>query len=371
MEQHLLDLPEEPCLPADPVESAGIVGLHYVTDQQPGISREESESGFVYFYPDGKAVSEEKTLRRIKGLVIPPAWKEVWISPLPEGHLQATGRDARGRKQYRYHRLWGEVRGQTKFNRMILFGGALPAIRQRTDKDLTVRGLARERVLATVVRLLETSLIRIGNEEYARENSSFGLTTLRSDHIDVSGSVMRFHYRGKSGKSHNVKVDDRRLARVIRRCVDLPGQELFQYLDDEGTAGTIDSGDVNTYLFETTGEHFTAKDFRTWGGTMHAARILVEMGDFTTRAQAKRNIVQTIKRVAGILGNRAATCKKYYAHPAVLDCYVEGKLLEEFSKIHDGDGVEVEGLEPDETAVLRILSEWDAALIIEKASEAA
>lgn len=309
MEQHLqeiLDHPEEPCLPADPVESAEIVGLHYVTDQQPGISREESESGFVYFYQDGKAVSEqdgkavseEKILRRIKGLVIPPAWKEVWISPVPEGYFQATDRDARGRKQYRYHRLWGEVRGQTKFNRMILFGGALPAIRQRTDKDLTVHGLARERVLATVVRLLETSLIRIGNEEYARENSSFGLTTR----------------------------------------VNLPGQELFQYLDDEGTAGTIDSGDVNTYLFETTGEHFTAKDFRTWGGTMHAARILVEMGDFTTQAQAKKNIVQTIKRVAGILGNRAATCKKYYVHPAILDSYVEGKLLEEFNRIHNGDG---------------------------------
>ncbi len=228
----LMELTAEPCLSTDPVESAEIVGLHYVTDGEPGIIREKSGEEFLYISPDGKRITDERILRRIKALVIPPAWRDVWISALETGHLQATGRDAKGRKQYRYHKLWGEIRGQTKFSRMVLFGGNLPAIRQRTARDLARHGLARNRVLATVVSLLETSLIRIGNEEYARENESFGLTTLRTDHIEVSGSAMRFHFRGKSGKYHALEINDRRLTRIIRRCADLPGQELFRVNED-------------------------------------------------------------------------------------------------------------------------------------------
>lgn len=320
---HLLELIAEPCLPTDPVESAEIVGLHYVTDSEPGIIREKSGEEFLYVSPDGKRITDERILRRIKALVIPPAWTDVWISPLEIGHLQATGRDAKGRKQYRYHKLWGEIRGQTKFSRMVLFGGNLPAIRQRTARDLARHGLARDRVLATVVSLLETSLIRIGNEEYARENESFGLTTLRTDHIEVSGSAMRFHFRGKSGKYQALEVNDRRLAHIIRRCADLPGQELSQYINEDGDIRSIDSGDVNAYLYETTGEHFTAKDFRTWGGTVHAARILVEMGEFESPARAKKNIVLAIKKVSSVLGNREATCKKYYVHPAIPESYAK------------------------------------------------
>ncbi|MEM5785824.1 MAG: hypothetical protein AAGU11_00820, partial [Syntrophobacteraceae bacterium] len=268
-------------------------------------------------------------------------------------------RDARGRKHYRYHKMWAEVRGQTKFSRMVPFGMQLPQLRARIEKDLALRGLARNKVLATVVKLLETTLIRVGNESYARENSSFGLTTMRDRHVEVNGSVMHFHFRGKSGQVHNVRVHDRKLARVIRRCFELPGHELFQYMDDENQPRTIDSGDVNEYLFELSGERFTAKDFRTWGGTRHAARMLVGLGQPSSAADAKKKIVQAIKQVAGILGNRAATCKKYYIHPAILEAYAEGALIPEFAKVNGDEESSVPMLHTDELAVLRILTSWD------------
>ncbi len=354
------DLPvDESCLEMDPQESAAIAGLVYISDIRPGIGREPAKEGFAYFYPDGRPVTSEKELRRIKALVIPPAWIDVWISPLADSHLQATGRDARGRKQYRYHRLWAQVRSQTKFIRMIPFGLLLPQIRSRVEKDLSLSGLARNKVLATVVRLLETTLIRVGNEEYARENDSFGLTTMQTRHVDVDGPVMRFNFRGKSGRTHYFEVHDRRLARIVRRCYELPGHELFQYLDDENQPRSIDSGDVNEYLFELSGEPFTAKDFRTWGGTRHAGLALAELGPPDSPADAKRKIVQAIKKVAGILGNREATCRKYYVHPAVLESYAEGILTNEFTRLEQKQDSTPPILHADEAVILQILTQWD------------
>ena len=259
---------------ADPVESAIEAGLRYVTDEKPGIRRLRSGKGFRYVRPDGTAVRDEQTLRRIASLVIPPAWTDVWITTDPRGHLQATGRDAKGRKQYRYHPRWRAVRDENKYERMLAFGAAMPTIRARVDADLARPGLPREKVLATVVRLLEATLIRVGNEEYARENRSYGLTTLRNRHVDVHGSELRFEFRGKSGKDHQVSVRDRRLANVIRRLQELPGQEVFQYLDADGARHTIDSDDVNAYLREISGLELSAKDFRTWAGTILCAVAL-------------------------------------------------------------------------------------------------
>ena len=249
---------------ADPVEAARAAGLRYVSDTNPGITRKRAGKGFTYTGPDGEKVRDKETLARIKALAIPPAWTEVWISPDEHGHIQATGRDAKGRKQYRYHARWREVRDETKFNRMVAFGKALPGIRKRVEKHLSLPGLPREKVLATVVRLLETTLIRVGNEEYARENKSFGLTTMRKQHVQVNGTELRFRFRGKSGRTHNVSVVDSRLAAVVKRCQDLPGQDLFEYVDDGGEMQDVDSADVNEYLREISGEDFTAKDFRTW-----------------------------------------------------------------------------------------------------------
>jgi DNA topoisomerase-1 len=311
----------------DPVESAKTAGLRYVTDSSPGIRRQSQGKGFRYIGVDGKPIKDTSELDRIKSLVIPPAWKNVWICPIAHGHLQATGLDVKGRKQYRYHPHWQKIRSQTKFNRMIPFSAALPLIREQVERHLSLRGLPREKVLATVVHLLETTRIRVGNIEYAQENKSFGLTTLRNRHVDVSGSTVRFQFKGKSGVQHDIKVNDRRLARIIQRCQDIPGYELFQYLDDEGKRQTIDSEDVNTYLREITGEDFTAKDFRTWAGTVLAARELKQIGEFQSKTQANKNVTQAIKAVAKQLGNRPATSRKYYVHPAVIDAYLEGKLM--------------------------------------------
>ncbi len=317
----------------DPVESAKAAGLRYVMDDEPGIRRLKRGKGFTYVDPQGNVVRSPKDLERIRKLAIPPAWTDVWICLRANGHLQATGRDAKGRKQYRYHADWREVRDETKFGRMMAFGEALPKIRERIDRDMSLRGLPREKVVATVVKLLETTLIRVGNKEYVKQNNSFGLTTLRDQHVDVDGSTLRFEFRGKSGKEHSVEIQDRRLARIVKQCRDLPGQKLFQYLDENKERQSVSSEDVNAYLKETTGEDFTAKDFRTWGGTVLALSALLEIGSCETEREANKAVVETIKRVAGQLGNRPAICRKYYVHPTVLQTFLEGSLPQALQEV--------------------------------------
>ena len=331
-------------------------GLHYVDDRRPGISRVKDHKKFRYRGPDGRPVRDGEALSRIRSLAVPPAWREVWICPDSEGHVQATGRDARGRKQYRYHPRWREVRDGNKYERMIAFGRALPLIRQRVEKDLTLPGLPREKILATVVRLLEVTLIRVGNEEYAKHNDSFGLATMRNRHVKVNGSALRFQFRGKSGVLHAVDLRDRRLARIVRRSRELPGYELFQYVDDDGERRAIDAADVNTYLKSIAGDEFTAKDFRTWAGTVLAARALHELRTFDSQAQAKRNVLRAVETVAKRLGNTRAVCRKCYIHPEVVNAYFDGTLATSLnrrtgrelrSNLHD--------LSPEEAAVLALL----------------
>jgi len=341
----------------DPVESAKAAGLRYVTDDEPGIRRVKRGKGFSFVDSQGRAVKDEKTLERIRKLAIPPAWTDVWICPRPNGHLQATGRDAKGRKQYRYHADWRDVRDETKFGRMIAFGDSLPKIRERIEQDMSLRGLGREKVLATVVKLLETTLIRVGNKEYVKQNNSFGLTTLRDQHVDVEGSTLRFEFRGKSGKDHSVEVQDRRLARIVKQCRDLPGQKLFQYLDDSGERQSVSSEDVNAYLRETTGEDFSAKDFRTWGGTVLALSALLEVGACESEREANKAVVEAIKHVSGQLGNRPAICRKYYVHPVVIQSFLEGSLRETLEDaVEDSpETADPTGLRRLEAQVLRLL----------------
>jgi len=311
----------------DPPRSARSAGLVYTTDARPGIGRVKRGKSFAYVDARKRPIRNRHVLRRIRSLVIPPAWSEVWICPDPRGHLQATGRDARGRKQYRYHPKWREVRDSTKYERLIAFGRALPAIRRRTDADLRREGLPREKVVAAVVRLLEKTFIRVGNDEYARDNKSFGLTTMRDGHVRISGSTVRFIFRGKSGVAHALALDDRRLAKIVRQCRDLPGQELFQYRDEHGSVVDIGSADVNAYLKEATGEDFTSKDFRTWAGTVLAAQLLRDFERVDSQARAKKNVVAAIEQVAKRLGNTRAVCRKCYVHPAVIDAYLDGSML--------------------------------------------
>ncbi len=301
-----------------------------MSDDQPGFSRRRKGEEFEYFDTKGKPIRDEQRFLRIQRLTIPPAWNDVWICPSPNGHIQATGRDVRGRKQYRYHDRWREIRDENKYDRLINFGKALPKIRRRLKKDLGLNGLPRAKVLATVVQLLERSLIRIGNEEYARENKSFGLTTLQDRHVDVKGSKLRFRFRGKSGREHEVDVTDRRLARIVLKLQDLPGQSLFQYLDDDGNVRDISSQDVNEYLREITGEEFTAKDFRTWAGTVLTAVALGTAAASETKKQAKANIKHTISAVAEVLGNTPAVCRRCYIHPAILKAYLSGNSVNGF-----------------------------------------
>jgi DNA topoisomerase-1 len=312
----------------DPVEVAEEAGLRYVSDDAPGYTRKAKGDDFEYFDTAGKKIRDETRLLRIKRIGIPPAYTRVWICPSPNGHIQATGRDARGRKQYRYHERWREVRDENKYERMLVFGKALPKIRRRVNRDLKRRGLPREKVLATVVQLLERTFIRIGNEEYARENKSFGLTTLRNHHVDVTATKLKFTFRGKSGKDHEVDVTDRRLAKIICQLQDLPGQEVFQYLNASGERRKVTSEDVNEYLREITREDFTAKDFRTWAGTVLAAMALNAQEAFENKTQAKKNIKDAISAVAKILGNTPAVCRKCYVHPAVLENYLDGAMIE-------------------------------------------
>ena len=305
------------------------LGLRYVSDGIRGIMRRRAGNGFSYRAPDGSLVRDRDTLTWIRSLAIPPAWREVWISPFRHGHLLATGRDARGRKQYRYHPAWRTFRDETKFGRMLAFGQALPRIRAAVEAELAKPGLGRRKVLATVVRLLETTLIRVGNDEYARANKTFGLTTMRDRHFKAEGAQLRFRFRGKSGKAHEVTLRDRRLARLVRRMQDLRGQELFQYLGEDGRPTPIDSGEVNDFLREIAGDDFTAKDFRTWSATVLAAWALNEFESFDSQAAAKRNVTQAIERVASRLGNTPAICRKSYVHPEVLGAYLDGSLVDE------------------------------------------
>ncbi len=343
----------------DPAQVAKSAGLRYVSDTSPGIRRKRAGKHFSYLGLDGKPIHDAEILRRIRSLGIPPAWTNVWICPKPNGHIQATGRDARGRKQYRYHPRWREVRDETKYNRMIEFGEALPAIRASITHDLKLPGLSHEKVLAAVVWLLDTTAIRIGNEAYARENKSFGLTTLRNRHVAIADSKIHFHFRGKSGKEHSVTVQNRQLARIIKRCQDLPGHELFQYLDDEGKRYTIESADVNDYLRQISGHDFTAKDFRTWAGTVFATDALYELGTFETQTEAKKNIGQAIEVAAEHLGNTKTICRKCYVHPGVIDAYLEGSLLphlDEQAKLPtQSTDTDSNGLHPEEVRVLEYL----------------
>lgn len=311
---------------------AADAGLRYVSDDIPGIRRQRCGRGFAYVAPDGQRIRDRETLRRIKQLVIPPAWKEVWISLFERGHIQAVGRDDRGRKQYIYHPQWERLRDEEKFNRMVSFSKRLPKIRSRTDRDLRLRGLPKAKILATVVRLLDSTYVRIGNPEYVRQNDSFGLTTLRNRHVDISGSKIHFEFRGKSGKEQKIDITDRRLARIVRQCLEIPGYTLFQYYDEEDKRQPVDSDDVNAYLQEICGEAFTAKDFRTWGGTLLAMLALLAIGECSSKTQAKKNVVQAVKQVAEQLGNQPSACRKYYIHPAIIESYMSRTLVDQVEK---------------------------------------
>src|SRR4051794_30933612 len=337
----------------DAAESAGLI---YVSDEEPGIRRRKAGKGFAYTRPGGGKVEDEPTLKRIRKLAIPPAWTDVWICAKPNGHIQATGRDAKGRKQYRYHAAFREVRESTKYEHMLAFAESLPAIRAKIAEHMALKGLPREKVLATVVHLLETTLIRAGNDDYAKQNKSYGLTTLKDQHVTVNGSELRFQFKGKSGKTWRLQVKDRRIARIVKACQDLPGQELFQYLDDAGERRDVTSADVNAYLKEITGRDVTAKDFRTWHGTVMAALALQEFLTFDTQALAKKNIKAAIERVSSKLGNTPTICRKCYIHPEVLTAYVEGQLLLEIKQeVEQELRDELPSLKPEEAAVLSLL----------------
>lgn len=338
----------------EPVEAARAADLRHVSDDQPGIRRRRAGRGFSYVGTDGRMVRDVPTLSRIRALAIPPAWTNVWICPSPTGHLQATGRDARGRKQYRYHPRWREVRDETKYGRLALYGRALPRLRARVRRDLQLPGLSRDKLLAVVVRLLETTLIRVGNEEYVRANRSFGLTTLLTRHVQVEGAEIRFRFPGKGGKIHEVRLDDGRLARLIKRCRELPGQDLFQYLDETGEAQTVTSTDVNEYLRLATGQNFTAKDFRTWAGTLVAASNLAGSSCFDSDLTATSAMARAAESVARALGNTAAVCRKCYIHPAVLEAYRTRALFDLWKK-QNGTGASRRGLTKEESALLRFL----------------
>jgi DNA topoisomerase-1 len=339
----------------DPAGSAKAAGLRYTTDTRPGIRRHRRGRSFTYTDPAGRAVRSRSDLARIKSLVIPPAWTDVWICPDPRGHLQATGRDARGRKQYRYHPKWREVRDETKYHRMIGFARALPLIRRKTREHMRRQGLPREKVLATVVQLLEKTLIRVGNDEYARSNRSYGLTTMRDGHVQFKGERVRFSFRGKSGVEHDIDLNDRRLARIVKQCRDLPGYDLFQYYDENGQRQTVGSEEVNAYLKEVTGQDLSSKDFRTWAGTVLAAQLLREFEASSSTAQAKKNVVAAVEQVAQKLGNTKAVCRKCYIHPAILESYLDGSMLDTIAQRAHKVSRAVDRLTDMERSVLALL----------------
>lgn len=334
-----------------PDEAAAAAGLRYVNFDEPGIGRELVDGEFRYVSANGRELKSQADLERISKLAIPPAWSDVWICASADGHLQATGRDAKGRKQYRYHPRWREVRDQTKYERLLAFGQALPGLRRELERCLALSGLPQEKVLATVVRLLERTHIRVGNPEYARDNKSYGLTTMRDGHVRVDAATIRFSFNGKSGVRHSVSLSDRRLAKIVRRCRDLPGQHLFQYLDEHGERQALGSSDVNAFLRATTGQPFTAKDFRTWAGSVLAAALLREAPPEGQEREAKRQVAQVIAQVAERLGNTPAICRRCYVHPAVIEGYLEGSLHERLAHAPP-----IAGLDSDEAALMALLS---------------
>jgi DNA topoisomerase-1 len=342
----------------DALEPTDAASLRYVTDARPGIRRRRAGSGFSYIDAQGNPVRDPETLARIRSLVIPPAWTDVWICPLAQGHLQATGRDARGRKQYKYHPRWIAVRDETKYGRMARFGRALSRIRRRVERDRRRRGMGRAKVLASLVHLLETTLIRIGNQEYARTNGSYGLTTLKNQHVKVNGHSVQFRFRGKSGLVHVLELADRRVANVVRRCQDLPGQDLFGYVDETGVVQDVTSADVNDYLREISGEDFTTKDFRTWAGTLLAAQSLAALDAPRSQAHARRQVAQAVKTVAQRLGNTASVCRKCYIHPVVIEAYEQGRLAA-LMQSSQGGGAGSAKLRGDEPALLQLLESAD------------
>jgi DNA topoisomerase-1 len=345
-----------PEMMAESVEAAKSAGLRYASDSKPGMQRKRSGKGFRYVGVDGATIRDKTVLARIRSLVIPPARKDVWICPYANGHLQATGRDARGRKQSRYHPHWREVRDENKYERMMTFAKALPGIRRRVEDDLATPGLPRQKVLATIVRLLEVTFIRVGNEAYAKENKSYGLTTMRGRHVRVKGSTVTFDFKGKSGVHHTIDLNDRRMAKIVKRCQDLPGYELFQYVDEDGSHHAVDSSDVNEYLKEISNQPFTAKDFRTWAGTVLACMMLREFEQFETDKQAKTNVTRAIEQVAARLGNTPSVCRKCYVHPVILDCYLSGVMIETVKqRVKDEKLEHAAAMRKDELAVMQLL----------------
>jgi DNA topoisomerase I len=343
-------------LAAHPKEAAQQAGLRYVTDNQPGLVRRRNGRSFRYLDANRQPVRDPETIERIRSLVIPPAWKDVWICANATGHLQATGRDARGRKQSRYHPRWRQVRDETKYERMVSFGAILPTIREHVDRDIAQVGLPQTKILATIVRLMETTSIRVGNEEYARTNHSYGLTTMRNRHVQIEGSTITFHFEGKSGVKHVVDLQDRRIAKIIQRCQDIPGYELFQYIDETGQHRRVDSADVNEYLRGISGDDFTAKDFRTWTGTVTACRLLRDLEPFENENQAKKNVVEVIKSVAWCLGNTPSVCRKCYVHPAVLDVYLGGTMSAIYRRRISRDLSKIcKGMQREERDLLHLL----------------
>ncbi len=345
----------EPDATPDARAVARAAGLRYATDARPGIRRRRSGRGFSYRDADGRTIRDREIIARIRAVAIPPAWTDVWICPWPNGHIQASGRDARGRKQYRYHAEWHQRRGTDKFGRLLDFAKALPRIRRRCDVDLARPGLAREKVLAAVVRLLEMTLIRVGNDEYARLNRSFGLTTLRGRHARIEGSGVRFRFRGKSGKTHEVGLRDRRLAGIVRRCQELPGQDLFQFVDDDGEVRDVASDDVNDYIREASGGEFTAKDFRTWAGTVLAYRALRALQPGVGQGGAKKNVVEAIRQTADRLGNTPAVARGSYVHPAVLEAYLAGSIRGALVEAAEEQETPPTSATPSEEAAVRAL----------------
>jgi DNA topoisomerase-1 len=341
---------------SDPKDDAQSAGLRHVCDSQPGIKRKKRGKGFAYFGQDGSMVRTPALMERIRSLAIPPAWTDVWICPHANGHLQATGRDARGRKQYRYHPLFREVREDAKYEHIVGFARTLPVIRETVARDMAMRGLPRQKILATVVHLLETTSIRIGNDDYARKNDSYGLTTLQNCHVAVNGAEVRFRFMGKSGKQWSLRVKDRRIAKIVKSCQDLPGQDLLQYIGENGSLQNVTSTDVNAYLREITGQDITAKDFRTWAGTVMAAVALRDMADFETAVEGKKNVKDATARVAARLGNTPAICRKCYIHPRVFESYLGGCFILPMSKPTGGRSPHRgEGLSPEEASVLSAL----------------
>jgi DNA topoisomerase I len=345
----------------DPQDTAVLAGLKYISDEQPGITRVRRGKGFIYLDSRGEPVTNERTIQRIKSLVIPPAWNNVWICSTANGHIQSTGRDVKGRKQYIYHPEWDEIRNQTKFFRMVNFGKALPAIRKRVDEDLDKKGFPREKILALIINLLEKTYIRVGSEEYAKNNGSYGLTTLRNKHISVEGSHIKFLFKGKSGKLWQVAYKDRRIARLVKQCQELPGYDVFRYKDEEGRLQTVDSGEVNKYIREISGDDFTAKDFRTWNGTVIAATELNLLGPAFGVTEEKRKIVQAVKKVSQELINTPSICRKYYIHPDILTSYSDGSLFKIMDKHLKKNNSSEHGLSPEEKAVLEVLENGIAA----------